>query len=129
MYWGWRMAVSIANQKDLGDVADTIVRCGCDLTDKGLLSQSSGNLSAWASPDRARIIPTGIPYHEIRPGDIVLVDLASVAIGGDHLPSSELPLHTAMYRDWDDLQAIVHTRFPMAATIAILNRPIPACTT
>jgi L-fuculose-phosphate aldolase len=120
------MAVSIVDQKDLGDVADEIVRCGRALTDKGLLSQSSGNLSVRVSPDRVLITPTGIPYHEIRPEDLVLVDLAGVRISGDRLPSSELPLHTAVYRDRDDLQAIVHTHSPMATTIAILNRPIPA---
>jgi L-fuculose-phosphate aldolase len=120
------MAVQTEDQKDLGDVADEIVRCGRALTDKGLLSQSSGNLSVRVSPDRVLITPTGIPYHDIRPEDLVLVDLAGVRISGDRSPSSELPLHTAVYRDRDDLQAIVHTHSPMATTLAILNRPIPA---
>jgi L-fuculose-phosphate aldolase len=65
------------------------------------------------------------PYHEIRPEDLVLVDLAGVRISGGCSPSSELPLHTAVYRDRDDLQAIVHTHFQTATTIAILDRPIP----
>ncbi len=121
------MAVSIADQKDLGDAADEIVRCGRELTEKGLLSQSSGNLSVRVGLDRVLITPTGMPYHEIQRHDLVLVDLAGARISGDRLPSSELPLHTAVYRDRDDLQAIVHTHSPMANTNAILNRP--ACTT
>jgi L-fuculose-phosphate aldolase len=73
------------------------------------------------------ITPAGMPYHEIQPHDLVLIDPADVRLSGDHLPSSELPLHTAVYRDRDGLQAIVRTHSPIATTIAILDRP--ACTT
>ncbi len=123
------MAVSIADQKDLGDVADEIVRCGRGLTDKGLLSQISGNLSVRVGPDRVLITPNRMLYHEIRPEDLVLLDLASFRVRGGRLSSAEHPLYTAMYWNRDDLEANAHTHSPMATTIAILNRPIPACTT
>ena len=41
-------------------------------------------------------------------------------------PSSETPLHTAVYQHRDDIRAIVHTHSVHATTLAILGMPIPA---
>ncbi len=111
---------------DLRGARESLVSCGRTLTDRGLLSQTSGNLSLRLGDDRLLITPSSVPYHEITPSDLVITDTDGTVIEGTRRPSSELPLHSLVYRTRPDLTAIVHTHSPMATTLAILNRPIPA---
>jgi L-fuculose-phosphate aldolase len=115
-----------ASERVLAATRASLVACGMSLTDKGLLTQTSGNLSVRVADDRILITPSGLPYYEIAPEDLVVVGLDGTILEGSRRPSSELPLHTLVYRERPDIRAIVHTHSPMATTLAILNRPIPA---
>lgn len=96
------------------------------LLGKGLLTQTSGNLSIRLSADAIAITPTSIEYDRMTPEDIVVCDLDGAVLAGNRAPSSETPLHAAVYRLRDDIKAIVHTHSPQATTLAILGLPIPA---
>jgi L-fuculose-phosphate aldolase len=104
------------------EIADT----GRRLELEGLLSTTAGNISARVEPELAAITPTAIPYPQIRPEDVVVVDLAGRVVDGERRPSSELPFHTAVYRARSDVGAVVHTHSPFATTLAVMRRPIPA---
>ena len=111
---------------DLPSVRDELVACGVRLLGKGLLTQTSGNLSIRLSPDAIAITPTSIEYDTMQPGDIVVCSLDGTVLEGARAPSSELPLHTAVYQAREDISAIVHTHSVHATTLAILGLPIPA---
>jgi L-fuculose-phosphate aldolase len=111
---------------DLPSVRDELVACGVRLLGKGLLTQTSGNLSIRLSPDAIAITPTSIEYDTMQPDDIVVCNLDGTVLEGTRAPSSELPLHTAVYRAREDISAIVHTHSVHATTLAILGMPIPA---
>ena len=111
---------------DLQSVRDELVACGVRLLGKGLLTQTSGNLSIRLSPDAIAITPTSIEYDTITADDIVVCPLDGTVLQGDRAPSSETPLHTAVYQHRDDIHAIVHTHSVHATTLAILGLPIPA---
>lgn len=96
------------------------------LTARGLLTQTSGNVSARVGPNRVLVTPSSMDYADIAPDDLSLVDLGGDLVSSPHRPSSELPLHLAVYEARPDLAAIVHTHSPLATTFAVLNRPIPA---
>lgn len=96
------------------------------LLGKGLLTQTSGNVSIRLSPDAIAITPTSIEYDRMTPEDIVVCDLDGTVLAGNRAPSSETPLHAAVYRLRDDINAIVHTHSAQATTLAILGLPIPA---
>ena len=72
------------------------------------------------------ITPTGMPYDEIEPQDIVITDLGGNVVEGHRRPSSELPFHSAVLRARPDIGAVVHTHSLYATTLAILGRTIPA---
>jgi L-fuculose-phosphate aldolase len=103
-----------------------LVACGRDLLARGLLSQTSGNLSIRLPGGQVLITPSSMEYDLIEPSDIVLISLDGEVISGKRPPSSETPLHCLVYAERPDVSAIVHTHSPHATTLAVLGRPIPA---
>jgi L-fuculose-phosphate aldolase len=108
------------------DARAGLVACGRDLLARGLLSQTSGNLSVRLPGDRILITPTSMEYDRIEPSDIVLIGADGSVVSGDRAPSSETPLHCLVYAERPDIGAIVHTHSPNATTLAVLGLPIPA---
>jgi len=104
------------------DIVETAGR----LQRQGLLSMTAGNLSVRVDGTLMAITPTGMPYEQIEPLDVVITDLDGNVVDGDRRPSSELPFHSAVLRTRPDIGAVVHTHSPYATTIAILGRTIPA---
>jgi L-fuculose-phosphate aldolase len=105
---------------------DQLVACGQVLLARGLLSQTSGNLSIRVSDDEVCITPSSMEYDRIEPADIVVTGLDGQVRSGTRPPSSETPLHCMVYENRPDVSAIVHTHSPHATTLAILGLPIPA---
>ena len=104
-----------------------IVATGNELERLGILDLTAGNISARVGEDAIAITPSGIPYGQTTPEDIVLCALADGAvIEGACRPSSELALHRAVYRARPETGAVVHTHSPYATTLAVLRKPIPA---
>ena len=112
--------------RDLQSVRTEIVECCVRLLHKGLLTQTSGNVSIRLSADTMAITPTSIEYDRMAPEDIVVCGLDGTVREGTKAPSSETPLHAAVYQHRDDISAIVHTHSAQATTLAILGLPIPA---
>jgi L-fuculose-phosphate aldolase len=111
---------------DVGALRRDLVDCARMLFARGLLSQTSGNISVRAGEDRMLITPASMPYHTMQAEDLVLTGLDGAVVSGHFRPSSEVPLHVAVYAARPDLQAIVHTHSPLATTFAVLRQAIPA---
>jgi len=71
------------------------------------------------------VTPTGLPYADTTPNDIVAVGLDG-AVRGARLPSSEWRFHRDIYLQRVDATAIVHTHSPRATALACMRLPIPA---
>jgi L-fuculose-phosphate aldolase len=102
-----------------------LVSCGRDLLSRGLLSQTSGNLSVRLG-SQILITPSSMEYDRIEPRDIVVLSPDGAVVSGSRPPSSETPLHCLVYATRPDVSAIVHTHSPHATTLAVLGMPIPA---
>ncbi len=91
----------------------------------GLFAGTSGNLSV-CLPDEGivAITPTGMRYENMQPCDIVLTTLTGDIISGGK-PSSELPMHLAIYRGMPQASAVVHTHSPFATAYAAAAATIP----
>jgi glutamate-1-semialdehyde 2,1-aminomutase len=93
----------------------------------GSVRGSGGNVSVRIDGEKAcAITPSGIPYHEIIPDDICILDFDQKQIEGPHAPSMENLMHINVYKRRSDINAIVHTHQEKASLFAIINRPIPA---
>jgi ribulose-5-phosphate 4-epimerase/fuculose-1-phosphate aldolase len=96
----------------------------------GLIRGTSGNVSMRdAGGTAAAITPSGIPYDHMKPKDISIVDIRDGnQLEGPFKPSSETPMHTAIYRARDDVSAIIHTHSIFATVMSMRPRPLDAAT-
>lgn len=92
----------------------------------GLARMTSGNVSARADDGLFAVTPTGMDHATLDPEDIVVVDAAERVVDGSLKPTSELPMHLAVYAHRADVGAIFHTHSDMATTFAVLGEDLPA---
>ena len=93
----------------------------------GINRGKSGNVSARMRHkgfDGFLVTPSGLPYAETTPDDIVAMTIQGEA-HGDRVPSSEWRFHRDIYASRSDALAIVHTHPPFATSLACLHRGIP----
>jgi L-fuculose-phosphate aldolase len=102
-----------------------IVTTGRALDEAGLVPGKSGNVSCRV-PGGLLITPSGVPYAELEADDLVVVDARGAVLAGSRRPSSEWPMHAAVYASRPDVAAIVHTHSPRATALACAGRGIPA---
>ncbi|AGB37091.1 class II aldolase/adducin family protein [Natronococcus occultus] len=98
---------------------------GRQMLEDGLTKGTGGNVSS-RNGEEVAINPSGVPYEEITPETVPLVDLQGEQVAGKLPASSESPMHTAIYRAREDVGGVVHTHSPYASTFASLQEPIEA---
>ncbi|MFQ3669848.1 MAG: L-ribulose-5-phosphate 4-epimerase AraD [Verrucomicrobiia bacterium] len=93
----------------------------------GLVDLTFGNVSVLGpNRDLFAIKPSGVPYADLTPADIVLVSVADGRIVEGHLrPSSDTPTHRRLYQAFTSARAVVHTHSRRAVAFAQAGRPIP----
>ncbi len=87
----------------------------------GLVTGSSGNVSLKLG-ELILITPSGVPYGDLRPAQVVAIDLAGEPMSGRGIPSSEWRMHVAIYRARGDVRAIVHTHSPYATAASFCHQ-------
>ena len=94
----------------------------------GLAPFTWGNVSAVDRENGVFAIkPSGVPYSDLTPDKIVVVSLADgKVVDGDYNPSSDTPTHYVLYKQFSDLNAVVHTHSVNASSFAQAGRGIPA---
>jgi L-ribulose-5-phosphate 4-epimerase len=92
----------------------------------GLVLFTFGNVSA-ADRDLGvfAIKPSGVPYQDLSPEKMVVVDFDGNIIEGDLRPSSDTKTHAVLYKNWEDINGIVHTHSTYATAWAQSQRDIP----
>ncbi|GAA4753020.1 L-ribulose-5-phosphate 4-epimerase [Flavisolibacter ginsenosidimutans] len=92
----------------------------------GLVLFTFGNVSA---ADRAEgvfaIKPSGLPYEDLSPEKMVIVDFDGYAVEGSLRPSSDTKTHAVLYKHWEDIGGIAHTHSTYATAWAQSQRDIP----
>lgn len=92
----------------------------------GLVLFTFGNVSA---ADRAAgvfaIKPSGVPYEELSPDKMVIVDFDGKTVAGNLRPSSDTKTHAVLYKHWENIGGIVHTHSTHATAWAQAQRDIP----
>ena len=112
------------NHQPDADYRRKIISTALDMNRLGINQGKSGNVSARIT-NGFLVTPTGIPYAETKPEQIVAMDMNGVH-EGTILPSSEWRFHRDIYASRPDVQAIVHTHATFATTLACMSREIPA---
>src|SRR6185369_9942295 len=92
----------------------------------GLVLFTFGNVSA-ADRDLGvfAIKPSGVPYADLSPDKMVIVDFDGKIVKGKLRPSSDTLTHAVLYRHWKNIGGIVHTHSTYATAWAQTQRDIP----
>ncbi|MFF8967767.1 class II aldolase/adducin family protein [Streptomyces sp. NPDC014995] len=90
----------------------------------GLVVGTSGNVSVRVG-DTVLVTPSGVPYDRLAPHDITGVGLDGRQVLGTLVPTSELPMHLAVYRA-TDARAVVHTHAVHATAVSTLVTELPS---
>ncbi|MFB7185167.1 class II aldolase/adducin family protein [Streptomyces sp. NPDC056230] len=111
-------------QRDaIGRAWDAVVATARRTAADGLVVGTSGNVSARVG-GTVLVTPSGVPYDRLGPEDAVGVDLEGNQVLGELVPTSELPLHLAVYRN-SDAAAVVHTHAVHATAVSTLVPEVP----
>ncbi|MBO0875101.1 MAG: class II aldolase/adducin family protein [Pseudonocardia sp.] len=84
---------------------------------------TSGNLSV-RSGQHIAITPSGVPYEDLTPEAICVIDVDGSHVDGDLEPSSEVPMHTSVYKA-TDASAVVHTHPLYCTALSVLLDEVP----
>ena len=103
-----------------------IVAAGLKMIEQKMIAGSWGNLSIKINTSCCAITPSGRSYDSLNTEDVIVVDMQGNKIVGTLIPSSETPLHLAVYEAIPEAQAIVHTHSIYASACAAMHKPIPA---
>jgi L-ribulose-5-phosphate 4-epimerase len=107
-------------------IKESAYRANLQLPKLGLVIFTFGNVSA---VDRAlgvfAIKPSGVPYEDLRPESMVIVDFNGKTVEGKLRPSSDTKTHAVLYKHWENIGGIVHTHSTYATSWAQAQRDIP----
>jgi L-ribulose-5-phosphate 4-epimerase len=92
----------------------------------GLVLFTFGNVSAADREEGVFAIkPSGVPYEDLSPENMVIVDFDGNTVEGTFRPSSDTKTHAALYKHWEEIGGIVHTHSTYGTAWAQAQRDIP----
>jgi L-ribulose-5-phosphate 4-epimerase len=110
----------------LASLREEVLEANLDLVRNGLVLSTFGNASGVSREDGLIVIkPSGVPYAEMKPADLVVTDLHGKVVEGSLRASSDLPTHAALYRAFPAIGGIAHTHSEYATAWAQARKPIP----
>jgi L-fuculose-phosphate aldolase len=108
----------------LPDAREAIVTTCQDLAGAGLVVGTAGNVSI-REGDLVAVTPSGVRYADMTAELVGVHRLDGTAVEAPLNPTSELPLHLAIYQSRPETGAVVHTHSPAATALSTLVQEIP----
>jgi L-fuculose-phosphate aldolase len=108
---------------------EIVLKAALKLVERGLIVGTAGNVSLRLIQDNGTelitITPTSRYYDTLTIDDIPVIGPDGKKAEGKLEPSSEIPMHTAIYRARKDVGAIIHTHSTYASAVAVYGLEIP----
>ena len=110
----------------LEELKKKVYEANMELPRRGLVTYTWGNVSGIDREKGLFVIkPSGVEYDELRPEDLVVMDLSGKKVEGELNPSSDTKTHLVLYNAFPQLGGIVHTHSPYAVGWAQAGEDIP----
>jgi len=109
------------------DLRSAIIECGRVAYERHLMTSNDGNISVRMNDGRVLITPSGISKGRLAIDDMLVVDLDANIISSrpDRKPSSETPMHLEVYKQREDVRAVVHAHPIFATTLTVADLEFP----
>jgi len=99
-----------------------IIEVGRRMYQRALVAANDGNISVKLEEDRILITPTGVSKGFMTEDMLIVVDYDGKVVEGNRKPSTEVFMHTAVYRHRPDVGAVVHAHPPAATAFATAGK-------
>src|SRR5690348_14818428 len=113
------MSATITSSKTLQQLRVEVLEANLELVRRGLVLYTFGNASGILREEGLVVIkPSGVPYEKMKPEHLVISDLSGKVLEGNLRPSSDLPTHVVLYREFSKIGGVVHTHSEYATAWA-----------
>ncbi len=110
----------------LEELKEKVYRANMQLPEYGLVTFTWGNVSGIDREKGLFVIkPSGVEYEELKPSDMVVMDLEGNKVEGDYNPSTDTETHLELYKAFPEVGGIVHTHSTYAVAWAQAGKDIP----
>jgi len=110
----------------LENLKKEVYRAHLKLWENRLVMWTSGNVSGKDPKTNLVVIkPSGIPYDELSPDDLVVVNLNGKIIEGKLKPSVDVATHLYIYKHMAEVRSVIHTHSIYASAFAAVGKAIP----
>ncbi len=115
----------------LNELRRAVCKANKELWTLRLVLSTWGNVSGFDPATGLFVIkPSGVPYDELQPEQMVVMSLDGQKVEGRLSPSSDADTHRALYAAWPaQIGGIVHTHSTFATAFAQACRPVEAMST
>lgn len=110
----------------LQELKERVWQANLGLVKRGLVILTFGNVSGF-DPEKSLVAikPSGVAYEDLKPENIVLVDLEGKVVEGKLHPSSDTPSHLELYKSFPGIGGVAHTHSEYATMFAQAVKEIP----
>jgi len=100
-----------------------LARITTELYHAGLVTATGGNVSVRSAsePDKAWITPSQIFKRDLKPEQMILIDMEGKKVSGDDKPSVESVYHAGIMKYRPEINAVVHTHAPLSTIFGMCN--------
>ena len=109
----------------LEQLRKTVVRGAQEIYSKGLVEDGEGNVSVRINKNEILVTPTSTKYNMLSPELIVHMDLEGNVIGSGKIPSTEVKMHLAVYKDRPKVKCVIHNHSSYISMLSVLRKGIP----
>jgi L-ribulose-5-phosphate 4-epimerase len=111
----------------LEELKQQVYVANMELPKRNLVTYTWGNVSGIDREKGLFVIkPSGVEYDELKPEDLVVMDLDGNQVEGKYRPSSDTATHLELYKAFPEIGGVVHTHSPWATIWSQAGRSIPS---
>lgn len=105
----------------LYQLREDVVKAAQEIYAKGLVENGEGNVSIRVNKNEIVVTPTSTNYSDLTPEKIVHMDLDGNIIGSKAIPSTEVKMHLAIYKDRPKARCVIHTHSTYVSMLSALR--------
>ena len=109
----------------LDQLRKTVVRGAQEIYSKGLVEDGEGNVSVRINKNEILVTPTSTKYNLLNSELIVHMDLDGNVLGSGKIPSTEVKMHLAVYKDRPKVKSVIHNHSPYVSMLSVLRKGLP----
>lgn len=110
----------------LEELKNRVYKANLRLKENALVTLTWGNASEIDRESGLVVIkPSGVPYESMTANDMAVTDLNGNTVEGKYRPSSDLPTHLELYKQFKNIGGVTHTHSRWATVFAQAGRPVP----